>query len=285
MTLNAGQTYMHTASTNLTGSRIVADKPVAVFSGNRCTNVPTGITACDHLVEQMPSVDVLSKSYLVSQSPRTGNNGDVLRVVATADNTVVKIDGVTVATLNAGQYYEGRVAGGRQIEATEKVLVAQYLIGQTQAGANTDPAMTIIPGADAWLKSYVFATPSGTASFPSDFISIIVDTDDVDSLNVDGTLADPNAFTSIGSTGYSRGVIDVSSTSGPFSITADSPFQLLLMGFDDFDSYFTYGGAAFSPGASPPPPPPPNGTPEPGTLALLGAALAGMAAVRRRRQA
>lgn len=288
VTLNAGQTYMHTANSNLTGSRIVSDKPVAVFSGNRCTNVPTGITACDHLVEQMPSVDVLSKTYFVSQSPRTGTQGDVIRIVATTNNTEVKIDGVTVANLNAGQFYEGRVVGGKRIDASEKVLVAQYLIGQTQAGANTDPAMTIVPGSDSWLKSYVFASPSGSANFPSDFISVIIDTDDLDTLSVDGVLADPGLFSALGSTGFSYGVIDVSSKSGPFSISADSAFQLLLMGFDSFDSYFTYGGASFAPGASPPPPPPPppppNGTPEPGTLALLFAAVAGAAAVRRRNE-
>ncbi len=266
ITLNAGQTYMHTANGQLTGSSILADKPIAVFSGNRCTNVPTGITACDHLVEQMPSIDQLSSSYLLAQTPRTGTQGNVIRVVATADNTEVRVDGNLVATLaSKGDFYEGRVVGGVQLDATNPVLVAQYLIGQSQAGANTDPAMTIVPGSDQWLSSYVFATPSGTANFPTDFVSIIIQTASLGSLTVDGVVADATLFNPLGSTLFSYGNIDVSSTTGPFAITADTPFQLLLSGFDSFDSYFTYGGAAFSPGASPPPddlppppPPPPN---------------------------
>jgi outer membrane autotransporter protein len=265
VTLNAGQTYMHTANSQLTGSSILADKPVAVFSGNRCTNVPTGITACDHLVEQMPSIDQLSSSYLLAQTPRTGTAGNVVRVVATADNTEVRVNGTLVATLaSKGDFYEGRVIGGVQLEATNPVLVAQYLIGQSQAGANTDPAMTIVPGSDQWLSSYVFATPSGTADFPTDFVSIVIQTGSLGSLTVDGVVADASLFNPLGSTLYSYGNIDVSSTTGPFAISADTPFQLLLSGFDSFDSYFTYGGAAFSPGASPPPddtpppPPPPN---------------------------
>jgi outer membrane autotransporter protein len=263
VTLNAGQTYMHTANSQLTGSSILADKPIAVFSGNRCTNVPTGITACDHLVEQMPSIDQLSSSYLLAQTPRTGTNGNVMRVVATADNTEVRVNGTLVATLaSKGDFYEGRVKDGIQLDATKPVLVAQYLIGQSEAGSNTDPAMTIVPGSDQWLKSYVFATPSGTADFPTDFVSIVIQTSSVGSLTVDGVAADATLFNPLGSTLFSYGNIDVSATTGPFAISADTPFQLLLSGFDSFDSYFTYGGAAFSPGASPPvnpPPPPPPG--------------------------
>lgn len=265
VTLNAGQTYMHTDRSQLTGSSILADKPIAVFSGNRCTNVPTGVTACDHLVEQMPSIDQLSSSYLLAQTPRTGTNGNVMRVVATADNTEVRVNGTLVATLaNKGDFYEGRVKDGIQVDATKPVLVAQYLIGQTEAGANTDPAMTIVPGADQWLKSYVFATPSGTADFPTDFVSIIIQTTSLGSLTVNGTVADASLFNPLGSTLFSYGNIDVSATTGPFAITADTPFQLLLSGFDSFDSYFTYGGAAFAPGASPPPDNPPPPPPPPG---------------------
>jgi outer membrane autotransporter protein len=265
VTLNAGQTYMYTASTQLTGSRILADKPIAVFSGNQCTNVPTGVSACDHIVEQMPSIDQLSNTYVVAQTPRTGTLGNVLRVVATADATEVRVNGTSVATLNTGEFYEGRVAGGQVIEANNKILVAQYLIGQSQAGVPTDPAMTIVPGADQWLKSYVFATPSGSADFPTDFVSIIIQTSSLGSLTVDGIAADATLFNPLGSSIYSFGNIDVSSTTGPFAISADTPFQLLLSGFGSFDSYFTYGGASFSPGASPPPDTPPPPPPPPNT--------------------
>jgi hypothetical protein len=288
VTLDAGQTYMYTANQNLTGSRVTSTNPVAVFSGNRCTNVPTGVYACDHIVEQMPAISSLSTSYILGRTPRTGANGDVFRVVATADNTDVTVNGVVVATLNSGDYYEGRVAAtGSIVEATAKVLVTQYLIGQGEAGANTDPAMTIVPGADQWLKSYVFATPSGGADFPTDFISVIIKTADLGSLTVDGVLANSGLFSQVGSSAFSFGNIDVSASVGPFAITADSTFQLLLSGYNNYDSYFTFGGAAFSPGASPPPPPPPPpGVPEPATWAMMigGLALVG-ASMRRRRTA
>lgn len=104
ITLNAGQTYMFTANAELSGSRVLSDKPVAVFSGNRCTNIPAGNSACDHIVEQIPSVDKLSSTYLLAQTPRTGTQGNVYRAIATQDGTEVRANGGLVATLNAGQF-------------------------------------------------------------------------------------------------------------------------------------------------------------------------------------
>lgn len=280
VTLNAGQTYMYTRAADLTGSRVTSTAPVAVFSGNQCSNIPSGNTYCDHIDEQMVSVDQLSTSYLLGKTPRTGAQGDVFRVVAAEDGTIVSADGAVVATLDKGQFYEGRVTTGTQIETSKPALVAQYLIGQTQAGSNTDPAMTIVPGSDQWLDSYVFATPSGTADFPTDFISLVLKTSSLSSLMVAGVAADTSGFMTLGLSGFSFGNIDVSDTSGPFSITASDPFQLLLSGYDSFDTYFTYGGARFSPGASPVPG---GAVPEPTTWAmmLVGFGMLG-AAVRRR---
>ena len=248
--LNAGQTYMYSTSSALTGSSIVSDNPIAVFSGNQCTNIPSGVGFCDYIVEQMPSTDQLSTDYLLAQTPRTGTAGNVVRVVATADATEVRFNGSLVATLNRGEFYEGRVVDGVEVHATNKVLVAQYLIGQEQAGAQTDPAMTIVPGTDQWLKSYVFAAPSGDADFSTDFISVVMRTSDIGSLTIDGILADASAFNPLAASTYSFANFDVSDKVGAFTISAANPFQLLLSGFQDADSYFTFGGAAFSPGAS-----------------------------------
>lgn len=279
-TLNAGQTYMIARSQELTGSMVESDKPVAVLSGNACTNVPAGVPACDHIVEQMPSVASLSKEYYVAPTPRTGANGDVVRIVASENGTAVTVNGVPQGTLNAGEFKEIRITAGSNVVADKPVLVAQYLVGQNEAGTNTDPAMTIVPGKDQWLKNYVFATPSGTAAFPTDYMSIIIPGTALGSLKFNGVPVSPTCVM-FGVLCYAD--IDVSTQTGPLTVSADEVFQLLLSGYDNYDSYFTYGGAAFAPGASPNPNP--ATVPEPASALLVTLGLASVAAVRSRRKA
>ncbi|KAK3752647.1 hypothetical protein QZH41_000998 [Actinostola sp. cb2023] len=90
---------------DITGTRVTSDKPVSVYSGCDCAYVPMHKPSCDHLVEQLPPVNLLGTQFVtMATANRTG--GDIYHVVAAYDGTVVTVDNNVVTTVQAGQRYE-----------------------------------------------------------------------------------------------------------------------------------------------------------------------------------
>lgn len=253
-TLNAGESlfYESTAS-DLTGSLINANKPVAVFSGNLCANVPPGIYACDHLFTQLPATNQFANKFIVPETAFTGSAGNVIRIIADADGTQININGSTVATIDAGEFYELDPALDSLIETSNPVLIAQYLKGNFATGLNGDPALTFIPGIDQVLDDYVFSTPTGSAVFDDNYLNIAIPTSALASLTLNNVVVDTSGFTTLGSTGYSTGNIPIAVGNG--RITADAPFLATISGYSSADSYLTIIGTTYSSGASPNPNP------------------------------
>lgn len=299
VTLNAGQTVMYNGGTgDLTGSKVVSDKPIALFGGNQCTNIPAGVSACDHIVSQLPSVDNYSKSWALSETPNSGTAGNLVRVLASQDNTQVALNGVVVATINAGEFHEiPTLNDGGIVETDKPALLGQYQKGQGATLMNSDPAFSFITGTDQWLDEYVLSTPVGADAFPNNWLSVVIETSILNTLLLDNTLVNAALFNQINTSIYSYANLDI--LAGIHTIKASDPFQVLMAGVANYDSYLTIAGATFSPGASPDPclqanppsfcnsdpDPDPDPIPEPATLALMGLGLAGISWKRRRKAA
>ena len=126
--LNQGQTYelIGNPGADLTGTTITSSAPVSVLSGSQCANIPSGdYDACNYVSEEVPPTDEWGTDF-VTEPLATRTLGDTFRVLADTANTVVTLDGATVATLGAGQYYQTQLTTASVIHASEPVLVAQY---------------------------------------------------------------------------------------------------------------------------------------------------------------
>ena len=54
ITLDEKKVLFLSSVNDLTGTHVVSNKPVSVFSGHECGNMPSDVSFCDHMIEQIP---------------------------------------------------------------------------------------------------------------------------------------------------------------------------------------------------------------------------------------
>jgi hypothetical protein len=147
---------------DLTGTRIDADKPVAVFGGSECAVIPwtsvctggkcadTGFACekdaecpspccCDHLEEQIFPVGALGTRYFAARSHPRGAERDTWRVMAVEDGTTFATNPPGLApsgALDAGEHVEFGADGSFELIATKPVAVGQFFAGEHAPRAN-----------------------------------------------------------------------------------------------------------------------------------------------------
>ena len=245
--LDLGQTYQlqntDAAPADLSGSIITSDKPIAVFGGHACANIPNGTTlACDHVVEQLPPITTWGKSF-VTMPLATRVGGDTFRSLASDAATDVKVNGTTVATLGAGQFHEQLIDGPATIISDKPVLVAQYSNGTTFDNVTSDPFMMLIPPFEQFLASYTVTTPD--SGFDPNFINLVVPDAAVGNVLLDGVAVPAASYTAIGTSGF-QGTQQAVAL-GSHTMSGPLPFGAFMYGFAEADSYGYPGGQSLAP--------------------------------------
>ncbi|WP_426749850.1 Ig-like domain-containing protein [Myxococcus sp. Y35] len=245
--LNKGQAYQlrntGAAPSDVSGTLVHATRPVAVFGGHQCANIPDGTTiACDYLVEQLPPTSTWGRRFVtVPLATRLG--GDTFRFAAARDGTQVSLNGAVVAQLQRGQVFQTNIQGPASITANEPILVTQYSNGSGFDGIPSDPFMMLVPPFEQFAAQYTVTTPS--SGFRSNFANIVVPNDVVAEVMLDGALIPASQFQAIGASGFSGVQLPVAL--GAHRLSAPQPFGVMLYGFDAYDSYGYPGGMALAP--------------------------------------
>jgi hypothetical protein len=238
-----GEVIMFTSTGDLTGSSIISDKPIAVTSGNECTNVPTNSSACDHLSEMLPSIDSLGDEFYIQ--PLSGRSADLLRIVAATDNTEISFNDNIVATINKGEHFDKLQSESVKITTSNPAMVAQYSLGTSYDNVKSDPFMMLITPTKQYLSRYTFSTLSSGENFDKNYVNIVIATSYLNSLKIDGHDINKTQFSNIGTSDYSGGSILLNENK-THNITADVPFATFIYGFGEYDSYGYPGGMYLS---------------------------------------
>lgn len=184
---------------DFTGTRILANRPIAVFSGGEASDAPRFDTlserrcCADHLEEQLDPVRTAGKKFALAHSPsRTravlAAGGNVLeapepeyfRFVATRDevttiSTTLEAPYENLHLFHIGDWVE--VVTTRDFLATSDGPIHVEQVMASQDGANVprglpggDPSLIIVPPEEQFRSDYVFLTPD---KYAFDFITVV----------------------------------------------------------------------------------------------------------------
>lgn len=255
---------------DFTGTYVKSDKPVVVFTSNergagfgKADNVvfppdwddEQDDTCCtDHLEEQLFPVTALGREFAVARSPlrsthATWKEPDIIRVVGTADNTVITTNlpaPYNSFALNAREDKTFASTTGFALSATAAVQVSSYLVSQhfVKHGYTGDPAQILIPAAEQHRKDYVFLVP-GTFQANYAVFSRPVGADiTLDGVSLAGAEFSSCVKASIGTvagTDYEQ--VTCPLAEGRHDAKSAQPFGLSVYGYYNVGSYAFVGGS------------------------------------------
>ncbi len=251
VSLNQGQTYQMqdlTSSADFTGTAVQSDKPIAVFTGSVCGNVPTSYSWCNYFLEEMIPTNLWGTTFgTVPLATRA--DGDKVRVLASQDGTSVLINGQQVATLDRAAFFETQLTTASYITASAPVEVMQYSDSATfDNDMDADPMMMLIPPFQHFAGDYVFATPVDPfpRSYPwvSHYMNVVLPSAAAGTLVLDGAKVDTSGFAGIPGSAFIGGQVQI--YPGSHSVSSSLPFDVQLYGWALQDAYGYAGGRCFN---------------------------------------
>ena len=176
LVINRLQTIFVGSRDDLTGTKVVTDKPVSVFSGHECANVPWNIKWCNHLIEQIPPTALWGKTYYTA--PLAGKRSYTVKILAAHDSTTVNVycnDTFKWFRINEGQYFNVSLKRYCAIYSTKEILMVQLSHGGSEDHNHMygDPMMTLIPATNQYLNKFDLVTIHNTSGYDH-YVNIIV---------------------------------------------------------------------------------------------------------------
>jgi hypothetical protein len=185
---------------DFSGTQILSNQPIAVFSGNEASDAPHFETladrfcCADHLEDQLAPIRTAGKEFAIAHTP---NRGDVARaagadVVSIPEPEYVRFvatqeQGAVIATTlpapdeyialdGLGSMAEVQVYGHFMATSSDPVIVGQVMASQRATSVpkagfpGGDPSLEMIPPLEQARTDYVFLTPD---KYAFDFVTIV----------------------------------------------------------------------------------------------------------------
>lgn len=250
-TLNAGEYLQFRQMSELIGTPINADKPIGVWGGSTCMNIPEGVPACDSAHQQIPPVRALGHEY-VAVRPRNRyaamDESPPWRILAAVDGTRLtytpeRPEGAP-ETLDKGQFAEFRTGEPFTVQSqgdTHPFYMAGYMDScemytNDVKDCRGDPEFVNVVAPEQYRKSYVFFTDP---TYPETHLVVVraKGENGFSDVNLD-CLGPLSGWTAVGEYEYAR--VDLvrynfeaqhGCDNGRHEMTSESPFAVTVWGW------------------------------------------------------
>ena len=166
--------YLQVHGGDISGVRIIANKPISILSGHECADIPINSAPCDVLIEQLQPIDTWGTEVVTV--PLRTRSGDVLKVFASQDSTTVNVTYTDISsgtvitdsfTLDRNGFRElggtstgviGAIGDFALIQSNNPIAVFQFSRSFTTDNVIvSDPFMLTVPSCEQYRDSYAVA--------------------------------------------------------------------------------------------------------------------------------
>ena len=180
-TVDRSETLFVSSEQDLTGTHVVSDRPVSVFSGHECGHMPANVSYCDHMVEQIPPTSTWgTQFYTMSFMSR---QLDMFKAISSRDDNNIMWTCSNETSITADE--RGLPFAGSSIELTVNadkschfssrfpILLVQFAVGgDIDDNIDADPSMTVVPPIAQYRNFYMLNFFPGFRS--RNFLNIIL---------------------------------------------------------------------------------------------------------------
>ena len=176
---------------DLSGTRILSNKPLTVIGGHECANVPQGAFECEPIAVQIPPVVTWGTNFLIAGYAGRTSEQLQFSIVPSEQNTTLEATCGDSTILLLQTRFEFAVSSDEpfcHFRFSKPVFLAQLASGRSTDKLG-DPAIAIISPIDQYINRIEFVLLP-TEDFPASYVSITVPAEyyDPDSILLDGTV-------------------------------------------------------------------------------------------------
>ncbi len=249
---------------DLTGSRVIASKPVGLISGNYCTTIPVWQTTCGYTIEMELPTNTWGKNYFVTRIKDRIYNS-IIKIFAKEPNTKIYRDGKQIGIIpNVGGVYgvgylEMRVSEGfarcAVISGDKPISVTQYNPNREDDGVNLiSPFQMVLTPLEQFQNELLFNAPwvQDGKTYSNNYINLVYEAnenggmpDDLEFVTSRGTnklsvidpvLGDPFAY-QVNGKNYNAKIMNLTDI-GLCRLRANKPIAAYIYGYKElYDAY------------------------------------------------